>query len=124
MARVLIVDDEMTILIVEETILKCAGYETVACNDSAKAMDLLKSSGFDVMISDIRMKPIDGIQLLKAANALKPPVPVVLVSAYEYPPAGMDAKELGAVAHLRKPFGNKDLLRCVETALARDSKKQ
>lgn len=117
-ARVLLVDDEMTILVVLQILMESAGHEAVTCNDGTKALSLLETSHFDLMISDVRMRPVDGLQLLKAACALQPPLPTILVSAYEYPSPGMTATALGAVAQLRKPFNNSQLLSCVEKALS------
>ncbi len=117
MARVLLVDDEMTILMVLQILLESAGHETVACNDGVQALALLGQSHFDLMISDVRMKPVDGLQLLKTACSLKPPLPTILVSAYEYPVAGLSGTDLGAAAQIRKPFNNNQLLACVEQTL-------
>ena len=117
MAKVLLVDDEPTILIVLEAILRSAGHDTVTCNDSTSVPELIKNSRFDLMVSDVRMTPIDGFQLLKAARALKPPLPTILVSAYELQANGLTPQDLGAAGYLRKPFNNRELLGCVERAL-------
>ncbi|MEI6808032.1 MAG: response regulator [bacterium] len=120
-ARILLVDDEMAILVVLETILKFAGHETVSCNDSSKVEGILNDSRFDLMISDIKMTPVDGIQLLKIANAMVPPVPTLLVSACEYLADGKTPESIGAAGHLRKPFSNKELLRITEEATKKAS---
>jgi len=62
------VDDEASILSVLSVLLKAEGYEVVPVDNGEKAWKLIKSTPFDLMISDIRMRPVDGITLLKSAR--------------------------------------------------------
>ena len=124
MARILIVDDEATILMVLRTILDGSGHVTVARNSGVDALKLIESEKFDLLISDVRMDPVDGIRLLKAARQLDPPLPTILVTAFAFPVVGQTPQELGAFACLRKPFNSRELLHTVGEALATASSRK
>ena len=118
MARVLIVDDEPTILLVLEALLQSAGHEVVTAEGAEKAVEVLTTTGFDLLISDVRMYPMDGVQLLKFARSRFPNLPAIMVTAFDLPDAKQTSAELGAFAYLRKPFNNSSLLAAVEQAIS------
>ena len=78
MARILLVDDEASILSVLNTLLTVEGYQVVPIQDGNKAVEAIRNEEFDLMISDIRMSPINGIDLLKAARGIRLTVQVSL----------------------------------------------
>jgi CheY-like chemotaxis protein len=83
MGRILVVDNEPSILSVLSTLLKAEGYEVVPQRDSEMALEVVKSSEhFDVMVFDLRMVPIDGMQLLRAARTTHPATSVIILTAY------------------------------------------
>jgi two-component system, NtrC family, response regulator PilR len=65
MSRVILVDNESNILSVLSTVLKVEGFEVVCCRDVPKAQEVMRSEPFDLLISDIRMSPLSGMDLLK-----------------------------------------------------------
>lgn len=117
MARILLVDDESSILSVLSTLLKAEGYEVVASLGGEKALGLIPTEDFDLMISDIRMSPINGMQLLKAAHEQKPNMSVIMLTAYGSVETAIEAMKLGAFDYVTKPFKVDELLITVQRAL-------
>ncbi|MFH0907243.1 MAG: sigma-54 dependent transcriptional regulator [bacterium] len=117
MARILLVDDEPSILNVLSTLLKQEGHETVPVRGGEKAQDILRNEQFDLMISDIRMSPIDGMQLLIQAHKEKPGMAVIMLTAYGSVETAVEAMKQGAFDYVTKPFKVDELLITVERAL-------
>jgi DNA-binding NtrC family response regulator len=119
MARILTVDDESFILMIIETLLTSEGYDVVALDNGTAAMALLRSDEpLDLMISDIRMSPVNGLELLKLAQEVRPDLPVIMVTAFHSEEAVADVMAMGATAYVRKPFKGEDILSKVKEALA------
>lgn len=117
MARILLVDDEPSILSVLSTLLRAEGYEVVPALGGEKALEELKAKAFDLMISDIRMSPIDGMQLLKAARKDWPKMAVLMITAYGSVETAVGAMKVGAFDYITKPFKVDELLITVQRAL-------
>ncbi len=117
MPRLLLVDDEPSILSVLSTLLKAEGYEVLPTQEGEKAVELIKNDEFDLMISDIRMSPIDGMELLKLAHDNRPTMPVIMLTAYGSVETAIEALKLGAFDYVTKPFKVDELLITVERAL-------
>jgi two-component system, NtrC family, response regulator PilR len=117
MARILLVDDEASILTVLCTLLKGEGYEVVPVQGGDKARSVLTSGEFDLLISDIRMTPVDGMQLLRLAHEECPRLPVVMLTAYGSVETAIEALKLGAFDYVTKPFRVDELLITVKRAL-------
>jgi DNA-binding NtrC family response regulator len=118
MARILLVDDEPSILSVLSTLLKAEGYVVVAALGGEKARDLITSSEeFDLMISDIRMSPVNGMELLKLAHTGRPAMAVIMLTAYGSVETAIEALKLGAFDYITKPFKVDELLITVQRAL-------
>ncbi len=117
MAKILLVDDEPSILSVLSVLLKAEGHVVTPVDNGEKAMELFKSSKFDLMISDIRMKPIDGITLLHAARDAQPTMAVLMVTGYGSVETAVEAMKLGAFDYITKPFKVDEMLITVQRAL-------
>ena len=117
MSRILLVDDEPSILSVLSTLLRAEGHEVVPILGGEKAQDTLKSDNFDLMISDIRMSPVDGMQLLKIARKEKPSMSVIMITAYGSVETAVEAMKDGAFDYVTKPFKVDELLITVQRAL-------
>ena len=117
MARVLLIDDEPSILSVLSTLLKAEGYDVVAASGGEEAQKLISDEEFDLMISDIRMSPINGMELLKQAHNEKPAMSVIMLTAYGSVETAIDALKLGAFDYVTKPFKVDELLITVQRAL-------
>lgn len=117
MSKILLVDDEASILSVLSVLLKAEGYEVVPTDNGEKALDLIKSTPFDLMISDIRMRPIDGITLLKSAREHRPTMSVLMVTGYGTIETAVESLKYGAFDYITKPFKVDELLITVQRAI-------
>jgi DNA-binding NtrC family response regulator len=117
MSRILLVDDEPSILSVLSTLLRSQGYEVEPILGGDKAQDFLPGEDFDLMISDIRMSPVDGLELLKTAKSIKPGMSVIMITAYASVETAVEAMKQGAFDYVTKPFKVDELLITVQRAL-------
>ena len=117
MSRILLVDDEPSILSVLSTLLRSQGYEVEPVLGGDKAQILLPDEEFDLMISDIRMSPVDGLELLKTAKSMKPGMSVIMITAYASVETAVEAMKQGAFDYVTKPFKVDELLITVQRAL-------
>ncbi len=118
MAKILLVDDEPSILSVLSTLLKAEGYIVTAALGGEKARDILASNEeFDLMISDIRMNPINGMDLLKIVHSTRPNMAVIMLTAYGSVETAIESLKLGAFDYITKPFKVDELLVTVQRAL-------
>jgi len=117
MAKVLLVDDEPSILSVLSTLLRSQGHEVNPVLGGDKAIDLLSNETFDLMISDIRMSPVDGMELLDHSRSNYPAMAVVMITAYGSVETAVDAMKQGAFDYVTKPFKVDELLITVARAL-------
>jgi len=118
MARILLVDDEGSIVKVLGALLTVVGhYEVVSTQDGVEAARLLRSEQFDLMITDIRMSPMDGMQLLRLAHDIRPNTVVIIVTAFGSIETAIEAHELGAFDYVPKPFKLNELLETVTMAI-------
>ena len=102
--RVLVVDDEAGLRMTLGANLELDGFEVVEAESGEHALELARGQRFDLVISDIRMPGIDGVQLFERLRALLPSVPVVLMTAFAVEALVRRALEQGAFALLPKPF--------------------
>lgn len=99
-------------------LLKSEGHEVVGVLKGQDAMLLLEQlHPFDLLVADLRMAPVDGVQLIKRARAVRPSVPVIVVSAYLDQKMIKTVTSLGAVTYVKKPFEIDDILTAVNNAL-------
>lgn len=117
MARILLVDDEPSILSVLSTLLKAEGYTVSAARGGEKAKELLATEEFDLMLSDIRMSPINGMELLQLVHDQHPSMSVIMLTAYGSVETAIEALKLGAFDYVTKPFKVDELLVTVQRAL-------
>jgi DNA-binding NtrC family response regulator len=117
MARLLLVDDEPSILNVLSTLLRAEGYEVTTAAGGDKALEILANQDFDLMLSDIRMSPINGIELLRKVRETKPNMGVIMLTAYGTIETAVEALKLGAFDYITKPFKVDELLITVQRAL-------
>ncbi|MFC1497106.1 sigma-54-dependent transcriptional regulator [Verrucomicrobiota bacterium] len=117
MSRILLVDNEANILSVLSTLLNAEGYEVVSTLDGAKAKELMKSETFDLMISDIRMSPVGGMELLEFACSEYPEISVIMLTAYGTIETAIEALKLGAFDYVTKPFKVDELVITIRRAL-------
>lgn len=119
MAKILLIDDEVTVLRSIGTVLRSEGHEIVAISDSAKAVDVVKAGDYDVIITDIRMSPVDGMEILKLACEQQPRKPTIVISAYNSEDTIKKSFDLGCVAYVTKPFKVQEVQDAVAKALGK-----
>jgi two-component system response regulator PilR (NtrC family) len=117
MSRILLVDNEASILSVLSTLLKAEGYDILAAREGDKAMELLKTEPIDLMISDIRMGPIGGMELLTFARAERRDMSVIMLTAFGTIETAIEAMKLGAFDYVTKPFKVDELFITIQRAL-------
>lgn len=117
-SRVLLADDDPAVREVLARYLISAGLEVIQAKDGGEALSLFRQGPFDLVISDVKMPVMDGLQLLEAVKDLSPTVPVVLISGYDEPTTIVAALKKGAENYLSKPITKANLMRVLEQALA------
>ena len=119
MARILLVDDEESVLRTVGMLFRSEGHEVVPIREGQKAIDMIKSEEkFDLLLADIRMEPVDGMQVIKMAHELRPAMPIVVISAYCSEKTVRQAISLGCSAYVKKPFKTEEVLDAARKALA------
>ena len=101
--RILLVDDQRELRRLFRRNLSKVGHEVVEAWNGRTAIELARQGGFDLVISDVRMPDLSGIELLKELYELDPDLPVVLVSGSSDPETANEAVDYGAFAYLMKP---------------------
>ncbi|MCK4563865.1 MAG: sigma-54-dependent Fis family transcriptional regulator [Verrucomicrobia bacterium] len=117
MAKILIADDDPTILSLLNKILIAKGYDVKLAEHGGVAEKMLQSEQFDLLISDIKMEPVDGMQLLKKTRKMRPQVGVIMLTAYATVSTAVEAMKEGAFDYIPKPFKIDELLATVKRAL-------
>ncbi len=117
MPRLIIVDDEPSTLSVLTTLLKAEGYEVTSALGGEQARDLLRDEEFDLMLCDIRMSPINGMELLKIAHDQYPGMSVIMLTAYGSVKTAIEALRLGAFDYVTKPFKVDELIYTIQRAI-------
>jgi two-component system response regulator PilR (NtrC family) len=102
--RILVVDDEESIREFLEIMLKKEGYEVTCAEDGLKAKDLLAKRSFDMVISDLQMPNMTGIELLKHVKESYPDLTFMLITAFGTTESAVEAMKMGAYDYLTKPF--------------------
>ncbi len=115
--RVLVAEDDEQVRRPLVRSLSMAGYEVVAAENGREAFELLSSSAFDAIVSDIAMPELDGIQLLRAIRERDADIPVVLVTGAPDVATAMQAVKLGALLYLTKPVDLDEMKRVVARAV-------
>jgi DNA-binding NtrC family response regulator len=116
-ANILVVDDEEGIRNVVSTLLKTQHHNVKVAEDGEQALERLAEQEFDLVLSDVRMEPMDGITLLGKAKEQYPDVTFVMLTAYSSIDTAMVALKLGAFDYLSKPFKVDEMLSTVARAL-------
>ena len=117
--HVLIVDDDPSILEVLDARLCAAGFVVHGAGDGPAALRILKSRQIDILVSDMKMPEMSGMELLTQARASHPRLPIIFLTAYGTIPDAVHAVQAGAVDYLTKPFDGRELVKKIQTILAR-----
>jgi two-component system response regulator HydG len=121
MSKILLVDDDTQALDSMKKILELSHYEVVTASDGQMALEQLRgvAAGFDLIITDVRMPKLGGLEFLRALSLCGDKTPVILMTAFGRVEDAVWAMKLGAVDFLSKPFKRQTLITAVETVLKR-----
>lgn len=116
--KILIVDDEPDMLKLLSMILKeKTPYEVITTNNPIEAVHLVETMDFDLIITDLKMPGLDGLQLLEEAKKKNEDIPVVIITAYGTIDSATEAIEKGGFDFITKPFKKEQILFTIERAL-------
>ncbi len=117
--RILVVDDEKGVMHSCVRILQRQGFTVLGLTNSQAVPELLRQEAFDLLLTDIKMPKIDGLELLRIAKEIDPHLTVVLITGYGTMEDAINAIRLGAQGFLMKPFEPEELVATVKDNLAR-----
>ena len=115
--RTLLVDDDPDLLRLMSIRMKAAGFEVNAVESAEKALAKLQVVRPDVVITDLRMDGMDGLQLFRTIHDINPTIPVIILTAHGTIPEAVEATKKGVFSFLSKPFDGKELIEQVDKAL-------
>jgi two-component system response regulator PilR (NtrC family) len=115
--HILVVDDELSMREVLEYMLHKDGYQVTCAENGVKAIELAQKQRFDLLICDIKLGDISGLDVLRACKAANPSTVVILISAYATTETAVEAMNEGAYDYVPKPFDKDELLETIAKAL-------
>jgi two-component system response regulator FlrC len=115
--HILIVDDDQAMRLALSESLQSCGYETEAAKNGTDAIHLFSKKKFDLVVSDMRMPGMTGMEVLKSVKKMSPDVPVILITAYGTVSTAVEAMKVGAAEFIMKPFSLDDLEAVVKNVL-------
>jgi CheY-like chemotaxis protein len=123
MARILVIDDDGAVRAAIRLLLERESHEVVDAEDGRSGVDALKIAAFDIVICDIFMPGMDGLETIREFHRHNPHVPVIAMSGFTFRHSAPDfltmATKLGAAYSLHKPFRPPELLRAVQACLTK-----
>jgi DNA-binding NtrC family response regulator len=115
--EILVVDDEEVIRYGIKRVLDGEQFSVEACNSGHKAIERLQEKEYGLIITDLKMPGMDGIEVLKSVKTLQPDIPVILITGYASIDTAVEAIKNGAADYISKPFTPDLLLEKVQNAL-------
>jgi DNA-binding response OmpR family regulator len=115
----MVVDDELGIRLMVRTTLEADGCEVIAAADGESALEALRDTPVDLILLDLRMPLLDGLETLRRLRQIGNDTPVIIVTAYGAVPSAVEAMKLGAMDFLSKPLTPADLRRVVSDVVER-----
>lgn len=115
--KILVVDDDASIRNMLSIVLKKDNYEVTCADSSESALKFLKDQSFDLIISDIKMPGISGIDLLKKIKVIRAEIPVIMITAFASANDAVEAMKLGAEDYITKPFNLDELKLIIEKSI-------
>ena len=110
MNTILVVDDEPNYLIVLSELLKEEGFEVMTAQSGEDGLKIIMDTDLDLVITDMRMPGMDGLELLQAVKSYNKDLPVIMITAFGEVEKAVVAMRAGAYNYLVKPFNNEELL--------------
>ncbi len=117
MKTILVVDDEKNYLVVMEALLTAEGYDVVTTNNPRKAVAIVQEDPPDLLITDMKMPHMSGLELMRSVKAMHLSLPVIILTAYGTVETAVSAMKEGADHYLLKPFDNDEMKLVVKRVL-------
>ena len=118
METILIVDDEKNYLTILSAILEDEGFEVLTALEGQKALEIHKTSDLDLILTDMKMPAMDGIELLENLKSVDPDLPVIMMTDHGTVDKAVEAIQKGAYTYVLKPFDNERLIIYVKKAIS------
>ncbi len=116
--KLLVVDDEPDMLRLLTMIIKNkTPYDLITTNNPVEALELAKKGGFDIVITDLKMPGLDGIELLNALRDFDADIPIIIITAYATAESATEAMDKNAFDFITKPFRKEQILFTIEKAI-------
>jgi len=116
--KILIVDDEPDMLRLLSMIIKeKTSYEVATTNNPLEALEMAKKGGFDLLVADLKMPGLNGIELLESVKRFDEDIPTIIITAYATVEAAVETMQKGAFDFMTKPFRKEQILFTIERAL-------
>jgi DNA-binding NtrC family response regulator len=116
--KILVVDDEPDMLkLLSMIIREKTPYETVTTNNPLEALEMAKQGSFDLIIADLKMPGLDGMELLEAVKRTDQDVPVIIITAYGTLESAVETMHKGGFDFITKPFRKEQILYTIDKAL-------
>jgi len=115
--KILVVDDDLEMCGLLSDVLKGEDFSVTAIHDSFEASKILKKEEFDIVITDLKMKGLKGLDLLEETNKVAPLTPVIIITAFGTIESAIKAMKMGAYDYITKPFQMDELVLTVKKAL-------
>ena len=112
--KVLVVDDEKIKLITLRDDLREANYDTIAVESPAIGLQLVQHEHFDVLVTDLRMPKMHGIEFFKRVQKAQPHIIVIVMTAYASVETAVEAMKFGAYNYIKKPFSSEELIQMLD----------
>lgn len=118
MEKILIVDDEKNYPMIISELLQEEGYSSLTASSGMEALDILNNEIIDLVLTDVKMPGISGIQLLEKIKEINPDLPVIIMTAYGSVEKAVEAMHKGAYTFILKPFENQALIAHIAKAIS------
>jgi len=116
--RILVVDDELDMLMLLRMIIEeKTSYEVETTNNPAEGLKMLREKDYDLVITDLKMPGMDGIELFDELKEIKPDIPVIIMTAYGSLETGDEAMKKGVADFITKPFRKDSILFTINRVL-------
>jgi two-component system response regulator HydG len=122
--KILVVDDEASHRKMIEAVLSDEGYEIKQAGDGQAAIDAVEKGFFDLILMDIRMAEVSGLEALKQIKEISPGIPIIIMTAYASVDSAVDALKSGAYDYLTKPLDIDELKILIGQALRSAGKRK
>lgn len=118
METVLVVDDEKNYTLILKTVLEEENFETLTANSGKNALEILEKCDVDLVLADLKMPTMDGIELLDNIKKKNPDIPVIMMTAHGTVDKAVEAMQKGAYTFILKPFENERMVLHINKAIA------